>query len=742
MRFPLRLLSFAVVLGLAAPAAAQTTGLTLAGRVTDAAGRPVSDVSVGVAELRRGTLTDAGGHYAIPALSPGTFRVSFQRLGYAPVVRRIVLGGGSSTLDVTLAESALELPGTQVSATANATTALTSPQPVSVLDGEALRKARAATLAGTLEGVAGVRNWSTGGGIGKPVIRGLRADRVVVASEGLRLDHQGWGDEHAPPVEVANVERVEVLRGPASVLYGSDALGGVVHVVPRELPTAIGEKPFARGRVSGAFGSADRNREGTFALEGASGGAGARASFTARGAGDLRTPAGTLANSGHDAWTAGATVGTRGARGSLDLSYAHRDERIEIHEDPAEDPEATPHQAIVDDQARLRALVPLGARSRLEVNVGAGRNERSEFESATDPAVALGLTERSAEVMARFHHPPLGAVEGLVGGSFRVNRVEKFGEESLVPASRGRDAALFAFEQVETGRWHFALGARWDHRALDVDDDPALAVTGQERRWDALSGNAGVLFRVSGPLAVAANVGRGFRAPSSFDLFARGVHEGTVSFERGNPALDVETSLDLELALRVESSRLRAELAGFVNAIDGYVTTRPTGTFDPASGYEIFDTVQGDARLAGFEASAEAHPVSVLHVEVSTDFVRGDDVDRDLPLPWIPPWRALYGARWEPALAEGGAVSDVYVGLRGESVAEQTRLDPADTGVPGYTLAHAEAGLAVAVSGRPVTVDLGVKNLFDRSHRDFMSRSKAWALAPGRNVTLRIGAHF
>src|SRR5688572_20910315 len=345
-------------------------GATVSGRVTDAAGTPVSDVSVGVVELRRGTQSDADGRYTIPALPPGTWRIAFQRLGYASAIRRVTLGAGATTIDVALVESALELPGTQVSATANATTALTSPQPTSVLEGVALRQARAATLGATLEGLPGLRSWNTGSGIGKPTIRGLRSDRVVIASEGLRLDNQGWGDEHGPQVESANVDRVEVIRGPASVLYGSDALGGVVNVIPRELPTAYDRDAFVRGRVGGSFGSNNEDLEGSLSLEGATRGLGFRGSFTGRSSDDLETPDGPLANGGTEFQTFSGAVGGRGEWGSLDARYSHRNERLEIHEDPAEDPGATPFQRVGEDIARVAAVLPAGAGARYDLSIG------------------------------------------------------------------------------------------------------------------------------------------------------------------------------------------------------------------------------------------------------------------------------------------------------------------------------------------------------------------------------------
>lgn len=714
--------------------------LMLSGRVTDAAGMPLAQVSVAISELRRGALTDEHGRYAIPEIPAGLYRVSFQRLGYAPLVQRFMLGAGATALDVTLRESAIELPATQVTASAGATTPLTSPQPVSVLSGEALRQAQSANLGSTLELLPGLRSWSTGSGIGKPAIRGMRSDRVVIASQDLRLDHQQWGDEHGPQVETAEIDRVEVIRGPGSVLYGSDALGGVVHVIPRLLPVAFGRAPFIGGQAHGAYASGDRGREGGFALEGAAEGFGARASYTDRRGDDLRTPEGRLFNSGHAARTGSGSVGLRGTRGSLDLSYTRRLEEVRIHEDPAEDPAATPRQEIEDDHGRLAAIVPLSPRSRLEVSLGAGRNRRSEYESSDDPNVALGLTTRTWGGVVQFHHPPAGRFEGMLGVSFQRRGFDKFGEESLIPASESGEAALFAFEEAEVGRWRVALGARYDHRSLDVEDDLDLGVAAQRRQWSALSGSAGVVYRLSEPVACVASLGRGFRAPSSYDLFANGVHEGTVSYEVGDPGLGVETSLNADVGLRIQSPRLTAELGAFHNRIDDYIRTRPTGTFDSASGFEIFRTVQGDARLFGFEAALEVHAGRHLHVSLSSDYVRGDDLDTGTPLPWIPPMRALYGVRYEAGPL--GGIREAHLGLRGESLARQNRLDPLDTTVPGYTLLHADAGCELAVAGRTVALDLGVRNLADLAHRDFMSRLKTYALSPGRSLTMRVTSHF
>jgi iron complex outermembrane recepter protein len=728
------------------PAAAQdapgSRSAALSGRVLDTAGAGIAEVQVSVVELRRGAVSGADGRFTIPAIPFGTYHVSFQRLGYATEVRHVAFTGESppEVREVRLKESLIEIPGAQVTATPTPTEALTSPQPTSVLGGEQLHTALQPSLGATVELLPGVRNWSTGTGVGKPSIRGLRSDRVLVVGDGQRLENQQWGDEHGPQVETSSVERIEVIRGPASVLYGSDALGGVINVIHRELPTAFGRGPFVRGSAFGAAGSVDDNLEGGLMLEGGAGGFGWRGGFVGRQSDDVRTPEARLFNSGNQAMTGNGAAGWRGGWGSFDLGYAHRDETVEIHEDPADDPSATPFQEILEDVGHARLMIPIGSGQRLQVRGGLERNLRREFEAADAGDFALGLEATTASADAQYSHPTLGLLEGILGASVFRQEFEKSGEESLIPNSSVWDAAVFAFEQLDRDPWHWSFGIRYDHRQLEAEDDADLGVVAQSRTWSAVTGNLGALYRVGEAVALVANLGRGFRAPSSFDLFANGVHEGTVAFEIGDPSLDVEQSFNTDVAIRFQGTRARAELGGFVNTIQDFIYSQPTGAIDPGSGFEIFQIVQGDARLAGFELSAEWHPESHVHLTATAEHVVGDNTGADTPLPWIPPFRAQAGIRWEPDRIAGKFES--YLGVRGEFLAEQTRLDPFDTPTGSYALAHIEGGFKVPAGERELDVDLTVRNLLDRTYRDFMSRFKAYADAPGRNVMLRVTAHF
>ncbi len=731
--------SWGVVTALLLAAAAPLEAGTVRGRVTAADGIPLADVRIEVVEVHRHATTDEQGRYRIASLPAGVYRITFSLIGYRPVVQRVTVGEGDVELNVQLTPSMVELATIQVTASAVATDALSSPQPLSILDTEMLRVALQPSLGATLELQPGVRNASTGVGIGKPVIRGLSSNRVLVVADGQRLETQQWGDEHGPNIETADAERVEIIRGPASVLYGSDALGGVINVVKAPLPDAIGRAGFVRGSLAAGYATNGRAPDGVLTVEGADGPLGFRGALTGRTIGDTRTPGGRLGNSGFDAWGGSLALGSRGSWGSAALEYDGRKERIEIHEDPGEDPDATPFQRVADDRVRGTLALPLDGGARLELDAGFQRNNRREFEAADDPELALGLLSRTGTGDVRLHHT-LGRFAGILGVSGLVNDATKSGEETLVPSSSHNSLGLYAFEQTEAGRWNLSFGARFEYRHLDVEEDDDLGVEAQSRSWSALTGSLGALYRVSDQVALVSNLGSGFRAPSTFELFANGEHPGSNRFERGDPTLKNETSLNADLAVRVQSSRVRAELGGFVNRVQNYIYPNPTAGFDPESGLQIFDIVQGNAVLGGFEAAAEYHPGEHVHLRSTADYVVGQNTTADQPLAFIPPFRVALGVRLEGT--DRGALHAPYVDLSTETYARQGRPDPDEFAPDGYTLVHLGAGVAVPVGGSELHLDLTVRNLFDTAYASFLSRYKRYALDPGRSLALRASVRF
>ena len=715
---------------------AQPAAPSIAGRALDSAGTPLAGVRVRLVELGRVRVTAADGAWRFSAVPPGRYTLSLSSVGRAPATRGVEVAGDGRAVDVVLRPVRVQLAAVQVTASTAATRAQDSPQPVAVLEGPELRVGQGAALGETLEQVPGVRSLSMTTGIGKPVIRGMTHYRVVTLDNGQRSETQAWGHDHSPNVETATAERVEVIKGPASVLYGSDALGGVVNVVAPAVPDALDGASFVRGRIGTVYSHNVRGRDGTLSVEGASGGFGARAALTARASGDMRTPAGLLDNTQNRATATEGAVGYRGAWGAVTGRYAGRDERIEIFDDPIASPGYTGFQRIGTHRGAVEATLPLG-RARLQASAGYEQNLRREFADAQATRPDLGLLVRNWSGLVHLHHAPVGPFSGTLGVSAMTSRFANRGSETLIPGSDSRTAAVYLFEQAEFGRWRTTVGARFDHRTLATAGDTGIGVSAQRLGFSAVTGSAGVLYRLSEPVALVASVARGFRAPAAPDLWANGFHEGTRAFERGNPGLDVETSLNTEAGVRVNASTVTAELTGFVNQVADYIYLRPFGT-----GGAVFDSlqvVQGDARLAGVEARASYRPLAFLTLQLSGDWVRGDNLTARVPLTFIPPLRVIGGVRVERERAWRG-LQGLYLTASAEHDARQSRLDPRDVAPPAYTLAALGAGFVRLLPRGPVTVDVTLRNLFDVRHRSFMSRYKEFADGPGRALVLRLGA--
>lgn len=642
--------------------------------------------------------------------------------------------------DSTRKDSARVVPAVQVTATFAPIRVLDAPQPVVVIGGAELRRAQGAAVGDALEQLPGVRSLSMTTGIGKPVIRGLTHNRIVTLDNGQRSETQQWGHDHSPNVETANAEQIEVIKGPASVLYGSDALGGVVNVIAPPLPDARGASPLLRGRATLAYNTNVMGPDGTLRLEAARGGLGARLAGTGRITGDMRAPRGVLHNTENETVHLDGSIGFVGDGGKAALRFTERQERIEIFEDPVAVPDYTGYQRLTTRRATFDAERQLTAGARLQVQGGYESNFRREYSAANAADIDLGLLIHTLSGFAHLHHTALGPFSGGTVGLFALDsRFEKRGTETLIPNSQSRNAAVYALEHLERGRWRGTLGARFDIRDLTVESDAVLGLVAQSQRHAAITGSAGVSYRLSDWASLMASVGRGFRAPAAPDLFANGFHEGTRAYERGNPRLDVETSLNTDLGLRIEHHRATGELSIFSNAIRNYIYLRPFGA--GGARYDSLEVVQGDAVLRGIEGRFAWRAQRWLTLQLAGDLVRGQNTAVDVPLTFVPPPRVLLGARLERAMF-GHVIARPWLSVSGERNWRQTRLDPRDMSPPGYSLWQLGAGGTWLAGSRVLVLDLGLRNLLDTRYRSFMSRYKEFADGPGRAFVLRVTTDF
>src|SRR6266511_2320465 len=714
---PMRsVIALCLLLALGAPVtatAAAVAGDTVSGRVTEPDGRAVAGAYVIVSELHRVALTGADGTFSLPAIPPGRYTVIVRQLGFNPQAREITVAVATA-LTITLERTSLTIEPLTVTATRAPIAALSSPLSTAALSADRLRRDQSVSLAHSLAQLPGVRALSTGQQIGKPVIRGLSGARVLVLADGSRLEDYSWSDEDGPSVDARLAQRVEVIRGPASVLYGSDALGGVVNVIPEELPDANGGPRTLRSGFEASVATNNAELGATARLEGASGGWGWRVFGIGRFAGSLQTPAGELDNTGF-----GALSGEAGG----------------------------PERKLSDDRMQLAGDYVLGG-LRLETKAQWQRHSLIEVadtgtgaggEPLEGTAFDLLLNTTTLDVMA--HHAAGPRIRGTVGlsGIYQVNDTR--GPLPLVPDARARSAAAFVFEEASFGggRWGLLAGGRVDLRRLIADSNATLGLSPQTREYTAVSGNAGVVYRPAPSLALTANIGRAWRAPTLFELFSNGPHLGEARYEIGRTDLRSETGTNLDVGVRWQSVRLRVELAAYRNAIGRFIYIAPTDSFvhiTPADSLRVYRYDQADALLTGGEAAVQVELGAPLALHARVDGVRGTNRAVAEPLPLIPPARAVLGVELH---GTGFRLADrAYVGAEVETTTRQTRLNPLDVPTAGYTLLNFSAGMTRPLLGRAARIDLSVRNAANVSYRSFLSRYKEFALDPGRNVVIRL----
>ncbi len=730
--------------------ASSASAQTLTGLVTDAAtGEALIGATVAVPALNTGTQTDADGRFSLAVGQSGALRVVVRYVGYVPDSRTATPG---TPLAVALTESVVEAPEAVVTGHASATDILSTPQSVAAVDARELARAGGGTPFEALADVAGVRLLRTGPSIAKPVIRGLTSQRVLIVRDGVRQEGQSWGDEHGPEIGEADVDRIEVVRGPSSLLYGSDALGGVVQTLQRDL-FADTQPITGEARISAT--SVTQQTDASLRLGGTSGRFGYEGRIGGLRAGLVRTPGGLVPNTAQDGTTASGRVGLRiGLLGRVEAEGGLFRQRLGLFE-PEDDVAPAgrfaidgPYQRVEHDRGVVRVDLPLSPAGigafaqRVEAVAALQQNRRREFEDGTDPNLYLRLTTATADV--RVHHRPVGRVFGTLGASGLRQRNETLAEETLIPGGTTTGGAVYAAEQLVLPTLTLDAGMRLDARHLDVDAAPDLGVAAQTRTYSALTGALGAAWQPRPSLSLAANLGRAFRAPVLQELFGNGVHEGTLRVERGDAALQPEKSLALDVVGRVLTPHVYAEVSGFATRVGGYITPRATGETDAESGFQIYDFTQADALLVGVEARLDMHPHALhgLGLHLQGDATRGRDTDADLPLPFVPPPRARIAVEYRAERL--GPARNLEARFGPTLVAAQRRPDvPGEVPTDGYATWDGSVAASFTVGTAVLSPVLAVDNLFDARFVDPLSRYRPFGvLAPGRSVRAALRATF
>ncbi|MGE0799550.1 MAG: TonB-dependent receptor [Lautropia sp.] len=622
--------------------------------------------------------------------------------------------------------------------------------PASVLDGAGLRDRPAGTLGDTLDGLPGVSQTGFGPNASRPIIRGLGGDRIrILRNQGASFDASGLSDDHAVPVDPLLADRIEVLRGPAALLYGGSAQGGVVNTIDNRIPSSTIDR--LQGRAELRAGGADRERAGSMLLEGGTPlGSGAslnvHADAALRDASDLRTPEftapdrsrrGRLENSASRRRSAAFGASLTGAQGYLGASIDSYDNRYGV----VVEPEATirMHSDRVAIAGERRA--PLPGIAALRFRAGAEDYEHKELEGGE---VGTVFRNRGSDLRVEAEHAAVGPLTGVIGLQLDRSRFSALGEEAFVPSTRTRSNALFLVESLAIAGARVNLGARAERIRIGSSGDAADAEEAHfgpatERRFTPTSLAADTVVPLAGGWQVTGGLARTQRAPTQYELFADGVHVATGAFERGDPSLGIErsTSWDLALGWKRGPNRWRAGVFGtrYSNYIDLARQDADSGAVDedgePLPLY-AFEAVP--ARLHGFEIDGNWRVLDAgwrVDLLGRIDSVRATNRVTGEPLARIAPLRATAGLQWQRADWSGS--------MEVIRAAAQRRVPAADQATPGYTLIHLSLAWRLPVADRRLQAFARVSNLTDELAYNAAAVSTIRALSPLGGRALLVG---
>lgn len=714
----------------------------IVGTVVDAeSGAPVAAATVRLVELGRAELSHADGSFHFDRLPPGRYRVVAQRVGYAPTSATVVVEPGArAEVRIALPRTPLELEALVVTAAGRERPAEQAYRPTATLSEAELRRRLAGSLAATIATLPGVTQRYNTPVAAQPVIRGLSGDRVLVLEDGQRTgDLSTTSPDHAVAADPLTAERIEVVRGPAGLLYGSNALGGVVNVLREDVPRTRPEG--LSGSASAQLESVNRGRAAALVARGALGEAWAwRAEGLLRGAGDVRTPQGPLPSTGADALQGALGVARVGARGFAGVAL--RGQRLDYGVPGGFRGQTAPgaHPNGADVAARRLTLraealrTAWGPWNAVHADAGLVVYDHQEYERDEDGDRHLGTHFRqytyTAQVLARHgHERERGPREGSLGAAALVRSVYVGGESTGTRPSRTASGAVFGYEEFAFGPWQLQAGARLEGtRIVPLDRRPGLLGAVRPRTFLGLSGSLALLRSLGGGVSVGVNLARTVRSPSVEELYSNGPHLASYSYEIGNPNLAAEVGWGTDLFLRVQRAGLQGEATVFHNAIDGYIAYAPTGARDPRLGrYPVYQATQRDARLVGTEGRLQLALSPRWATEVRWSTVRGTERDGTArPLPAMPPDRGALELRYSAPTA--------FAGLTVEGIAAQRRTAEFEQPTPGTALLHAAVGLRWSAGGRLQSLTLQVQNLTNRLWWDHLSRLRAVAPQPGRNV--------
>lgn len=701
-------------------AQAQTS---ISGIVSDENKNFLNNVIVQIPELHVEVKTNELGKYEINNLPSGSFTIIFSHSEFDKNTSIIQLNQEPNIYDIVLTEEHTHHIDEVI-----VSTVFNKMQSQNVMKVEnqkikQLKQKGAATLIEGLATIPGVSNISTGTSIGKPVIRGLSGNRVLVYTQGVRLENQQFGEEHGLGLNDSGIESVEVIKGPASLLYGSDALGGVLYfnpekfAAPNSYSADLSQKYFSNTQGSNTgFGLKTSSENWKFLVRGG---------YNTHA--DYKMPdKNRVTNTRFEETDFKTGLSYNNSRFSSILRYNLNVLSLGLPEEigsntTVRDP-AYPRQGVVGQIASLQNKI-FFKNSKLNFDFGYIANNRKEFEDSSNPILNMDLQTFNFDV--RYELPKLGKFETIVGVQGMMQTNTNFGEEILIPDAKTNDIGALITSNYSWKNNVIQAGLRFDNRNINTENHGIVGEEGYfesiDKKFNSFNASVGYKTSITRNLTVRLNVASGFRAPNLAELTSNGVHEGSNRYEIGNANLKNEQNVQTDLNFEYGNKHFEFFVNGFYNKINNYIFIAPNGSV--IDGNDVYDYVQADANLYGGEAGIHLHPhpIDWLHITSSFEAVTGEKTNGDF-LPLIPSNKLSNTLKTD---FKFNGLKEGYVSLNLDTFFAQNNVGMFETKTGEYTLLNFGLGGNINLNKFKCELNFSANNLLNREYVSHLSRLKA-----------------
>jgi len=720
------------------PADSFSQALELSGNVVEKnSDEPLPGVTVYLPDLNRGVVTDNEGNFIMDGLEEPSVLMELSYIGYQTVQLSIELPVQEK---LTIEMTPLIYEEDDIIVTGSPIGKNIQYQPAQAMNSEVLQQKAAPSLGEILDGTPGVTTRSFGSAPARPVIRGFDGDRVLVMQNGERMgDLSGTAVDHAVALDPLAMDRTEVVRGPASLLYGSSAIGGVVNMfsndMPREWESGSSSSIATHASTMNRMGAGLlRTQYGTdrFALTGR---------MIYRDGGDLQTPEGRLPDTAIENLSFGGGLGYRIGDFETGLSLSGMDYTYGLPEaidDPNEAIEIRMNRTNIQSISTMK-MDRFFDHAELRLHVSDYKHDEFEIErhdQGVSEEIGISFAQQSLSSSLVLRHRPVGKLEGAVGLSINSSSIEVGGKDALTPNANGYFVAGYLYEELGLTRsLSLKAGTRLEFKRTSVTTNELFtnADDFEDRSDVIISGALGLNFSPSSHWTVGAQVARAYRTPTVEELYSFAPHAAAGSFDIGDSSLKNEFNLGTDAFLEYRSNRVSGQLSLFANRIDHFVDFSPTGETHQPSGLPVFEYRSKDAMMYGFEFTTDLRLSKNWIAGLGFDYVRGLERSGDREnLTFIPPFRSSAELKYDNG--------SFYAGPRVKIVNKQKEVAPNEEPTDGYVLIGADAGYRF---DRGLTLSLRLDNLLNERYRDHLSRvENRDAPMPGRNLNVMMRWEF